>query len=136
MNGDAVIQKRKKVPAGEFKEHPRELLGQVEKRGERAIVTRRGKPLARVELQPSEEWRSLAGTLLWEAEEDDEEEFLDPKALAESRLRKREQIFDYLRANTIYMGDVESPVDDPATWDNDDEQHGFWSEDERPAQTK
>ena len=58
-------QKDKVVPAGEFKAKCLALLDQVEA-GRRLIITKRGRPVARVVPLPTVKTGSLRGTLLHE----------------------------------------------------------------------
>lgn len=61
--------KSREVPAGQFKTHCLALLDEVRDTREEIIVTKRGKPVARI--VPIEEvaWKGLAGTVLWEADD-------------------------------------------------------------------
>lgn len=64
-----MIHKRRTVGAGDFKERCGEVLEEVTTSGTKAIVTKRGRPIVGVEPQKLEEWQTLAGTLLWEADD-------------------------------------------------------------------
>ena len=58
------------IPAGEFKAKCLALLDEVAETGEEIIVTKRGKPVARVVPAPVEDPRKkLAGSILWQAED-------------------------------------------------------------------
>ena len=61
------------IPAGEFKAKCLALLDEVAAGGEELIVTKRGKPVARVVPLATAErpWESLKGSILWEAEDAD-----------------------------------------------------------------
>jgi len=61
--------KKREIPAGEFKAKCLALLNEVRDSHEEIIVTKRGKPVARVVPIEPQEWKSLAGTLLWQADD-------------------------------------------------------------------
>jgi prevent-host-death family protein len=56
------------IPAGEFKARCLALLDEVAAGGEELIVTKRGKPVARV-VPIAQQAVSLLGSILWEAED-------------------------------------------------------------------
>jgi prevent-host-death family protein len=58
--------KTRSVAFGEFQSHCSSLLDEVEKTGETLIVTRQGKPVARV--IPFERPRPLLGSVVWEGD--------------------------------------------------------------------
>lgn len=51
---------RKTIPAGEFKQGCLALLDEVEERQSEIIITKRGRPIARLVPMPSEEQREAA----------------------------------------------------------------------------
>jgi prevent-host-death family protein len=57
-----------RVPAGEFKTHCLRLLEEVERTGVSFVVTKRGRPVARVTPVASKEPVSLAGSILEEGD--------------------------------------------------------------------
>jgi prevent-host-death family protein len=58
------------IPAGEFKAKCLALLDEVAATGEEIIVTKRGKPVARLVSAAVEDPRKkLAGSILWQAED-------------------------------------------------------------------
>lgn len=61
-----MVNKRKTVPAGEFKARCLALLDLVSETGEELVVTKRGKPVAR--LVPVEVPPGLAGSIVWEGD--------------------------------------------------------------------
>jgi prevent-host-death family protein len=58
--------KQTTVPAGEFKARCLALLDRVAETGEELVVTKRGKPVAR--LLPAEVPRGLKGSIVWEGD--------------------------------------------------------------------
>ncbi len=53
------------IPAGRFRARCLALLDEVKATGEEIIITKRGKPVAR--LVPVEQpWKSLIGSILWQ----------------------------------------------------------------------
>ena len=56
----------KRIAAGEFKAKCLSLFDEVEKKGSEFVVTKRGKPVARV-LPISSGFKSLKGSVLYEA---------------------------------------------------------------------
>ena len=64
-----MIRKQREVPAGEFKAKCLALLDEVRDNDEEIIVTKRGKPVARLVPIEKKEWKSMAGTLLWQADD-------------------------------------------------------------------
>ncbi|MFO7573507.1 MAG: type II toxin-antitoxin system Phd/YefM family antitoxin [Gaiellaceae bacterium] len=58
------------IPAGQFKARCLKLLDEVAETGETIVVTKRGKPVARVE--PVEEPPSLKGSVIYLVENDEE----------------------------------------------------------------
>ena len=64
-----MIRKQREIPAGEFKAKCLALLDEVRDTQEEIIVTKRGKAVARVVPMEKKEWRSLKGTLLWQADD-------------------------------------------------------------------
>jgi prevent-host-death family protein len=58
--------REKRVPAGEFKAKCLALLGEVEAGGRSFVVTKRGRPVARVVPLPQHSGRSLRDSLLRE----------------------------------------------------------------------
>jgi prevent-host-death family protein len=70
-----MVTKTNQIAAGEFKAKCLSLLDQVAETGKEFVVTKRGKPVARL-VPVKSEWKSLKGSVLFEAEnafEDDEE---------------------------------------------------------------
>lgn len=65
-NHMTMVKKTATVPAGEFKARCLALLDRVAETGEELIVTKRGKPVAR--LLPAEAPPSLKGSVLWEGD--------------------------------------------------------------------
>jgi len=61
-----MVIKKRIVPAGEFKARCLALLDLVSETGEELVVTKRGKPVARV--VPAEEPPSLSGSVVWEGD--------------------------------------------------------------------
>lgn len=59
-------RKEKTVPAGEFKAKCLALLDQVEANGRIFVITKRGRPVARVVPLPTLKTGSLLGSLLYE----------------------------------------------------------------------
>ena len=57
------------IPAGRFKAQCLKLLDEVAETGETIVVTKRGKPVAKVE--PVEAPPSLAGTVVYLVDDDD-----------------------------------------------------------------
>ena len=68
MSGQLVTMKGKDrlVPAGEFKAKCLALFDEVETRGRSFVVTKRGRPVARIIPLPTGKPSSLRGTLLHE----------------------------------------------------------------------
>lgn len=64
-----MIRAQREIPAGEFKAKCLALLDEVRDSGEEIVVTKRGKAVARVVPIEKPEWRTLAGTLLWQADD-------------------------------------------------------------------
>ncbi len=60
---------KREVPAGQFKAKCLALLDEVRDTHEEIIVTKRGIAVARVVPIEPQEWKSLAGTLLWQADD-------------------------------------------------------------------
>ncbi len=60
------------IPAGQFKTHCLALLDEVQASGEEIIVTKRGKPVARIVPARKEEWASLVGTVVYQEGDLDE----------------------------------------------------------------
>ena len=58
--------RKKEIPAGEFKARCLALLDEVAGAGDEIIVTKRGRPVARV--VPLERPRSLRGSILWQGD--------------------------------------------------------------------
>jgi prevent-host-death family protein len=54
------------VPAGEFKTHVLQLLDRVARTGRGIVITKRGKPVAR--LEPLREPPSLEGSVIYEGD--------------------------------------------------------------------
>jgi len=65
-NHMTMVNKVPTVPAGEFKARCLALLDRVAETGEELVVTKRGKPVAR--LVPVEPPRPLRGSVLWEGD--------------------------------------------------------------------
>ncbi len=57
------------IPAGRFKAQCLRLLDEVAETGETIVITKRGKPVAKVE--PVEEPPSLAGTVVYLVDDDE-----------------------------------------------------------------
>ena len=64
-----MIRKSRVVSVGEFRAKCLALLDEVRDNDEEIIVTKRGKAVARLVPMEKKEWRSLAGTLLWQADD-------------------------------------------------------------------
>lgn len=64
-----MIKRRREIPAGEFKAKCLALLDEVRDTNEEIVVTKRGKAVARVVPMEKKEWRSMAGTILWQADD-------------------------------------------------------------------
>ena len=64
-----MIRTQREIPAGEFKAKCLALLDEVRDSGEEIVVTKRGKAVARVVPIEKPEWQTLAGTLLWQADD-------------------------------------------------------------------
>ncbi len=65
-----VLEKHTKtIPAGEFKAKCLALMDEVARTGEEIIITKRGKPVARLEAVEQPDWLSLRGSLLWQADD-------------------------------------------------------------------
>lgn len=54
--------------AGEFKARCLALLDEVKDTGEEIIITKRGKPAARLVPVEEESWKSLIGGIVWEGD--------------------------------------------------------------------
>lgn len=54
------------IPAGEFRARCLALLDEVNETGEEIIITRRGKPVARLVPVERETWKSLIGSVTWQ----------------------------------------------------------------------
>jgi prevent-host-death family protein len=63
-NHMTMVTQRNTVPAGEFKARCLALLDLVAETGEELVVTKRGKPVAR--LLPAEVPPGLRGSVIWE----------------------------------------------------------------------
>lgn len=61
-----MVKKAPTVPAGEFKARCLALLDRVAETGEELVVTKRGKPVAR--LVPVEPPKPLRGSVVWEGD--------------------------------------------------------------------
>lgn len=61
-----MVTKTTTVPAGEFKARCLALLDRVAETGEELVVTKRGRPVAR--LVPVEPPPSLRGSIVWEGD--------------------------------------------------------------------
>jgi prevent-host-death family protein len=61
-----MAKKQKTIAAGEFKAKCLALLDEVAETGQEIVVTKRGKPVAR--LAPIDEGPSLAGSILWQGD--------------------------------------------------------------------
>ena len=61
-----MVKRLNTVPAGEFKARCLALLDRVAETGEELIVTKRGKPVAR--LLPAEMPQGLKGSVVWEGD--------------------------------------------------------------------
>jgi prevent-host-death family protein len=61
-----MVKKVDTVAAGDFKARCLALLDRVAETGEELVVTKRGKPVAR--LLPAEAPRSLEGSIVWEGD--------------------------------------------------------------------
>lgn len=57
-----------RIPAGEFKTHCLRLLDEVARTGSSFVVTKRGRPMARVTPVAGQEPASLAGSILEEGD--------------------------------------------------------------------
>ncbi|MEO6043725.1 MAG: type II toxin-antitoxin system prevent-host-death family antitoxin [Tepidiformaceae bacterium] len=64
-----MIRKQREIPAGEFKAKCLALLDEVRDKDEEIIVTKRGKAVARLVPIEKKEWKSMAGTILWQADD-------------------------------------------------------------------
>ena len=64
-----MIRKSGVVSAGEFRAKYLTLLNAVRDNDEEIIVTKRGKAVARVVPTEKKEWRSLVGSLPWQADD-------------------------------------------------------------------
>ena len=64
-----MIEKQREIPAGEFKAKCLALLDEVRDTQDEIVVTKRGKPVARVVPMEKTEWKSMAGTILWQADD-------------------------------------------------------------------
>jgi prevent-host-death family protein len=56
------------VPAGEFKAHCLALLDEVEQTGEELVITKRGRPVARVMPARMADVADLRGSVVWEGD--------------------------------------------------------------------
>jgi len=56
------------VPAGEFKAHCLALLDEVEQTGEELVITKRGRPVARVVPARMADVADLRGSVVWEGD--------------------------------------------------------------------
>jgi prevent-host-death family protein len=65
-NHMTMVKRSTPIPAGEFKARCLALLDRVAETGEELVVTKRGKPVAR--LVPVEEPPSLKVSLVWEGD--------------------------------------------------------------------
>lgn len=65
-NHMTMVKQRNTVPAGEFKARCLALLDLVAETGEELVVTKRGKPVAR--LLPAEVPPGLRGSVVWEGD--------------------------------------------------------------------
>lgn len=54
------------IPAGEFRARCLALVDEVNETGEEIIITRRGKPVARLVPVERETWKSLIGSVTWQ----------------------------------------------------------------------
>lgn len=61
-----MVKRLNTIPAGEFKARCLALLDRVAETGEELIVTKRGKPVAR--LLPAEMPQGLKGSVVWEGD--------------------------------------------------------------------
>ena len=59
----------KTIAAGEFKAKCLALMDEVARTGEEIVITKRGKPIARLEAIEEPTWLSLRGSLLWQADD-------------------------------------------------------------------
>ena len=64
-----MIRKSRVVSAGEFRAKCLALLDEVRDKDEEIIVTKRGKAVARLVPMEKKEWKSMAGTILWQADD-------------------------------------------------------------------
>ncbi len=64
-----MIRKQRTIPAGQFKAKCLALLDEVRDQQEEIIVTKRGKPVAKVVPIEVAVWPGLVGTVLWEADD-------------------------------------------------------------------
>jgi prevent-host-death family protein len=65
-NHMTMVKKPKSIPAGEFKARCLALLDRVAETGQELVVTKRGRPVAR--LLPVEAPRPLKGSVVWEGD--------------------------------------------------------------------
>ena len=65
-NHVTMVKKPDSIPAGEFKARCLALLDRVAETGEELVVTKRGRPVAR--LLPVEAPRPLKGSVVWEGD--------------------------------------------------------------------
>lgn len=56
------------IPSGEFRARCLALLDEVNETGEEIIITRRGKPVARLVPVEREPWKSLIGSVTWQGD--------------------------------------------------------------------
>ncbi len=61
-----MVKKPASIPAGEFKARCLALLDRVAETGEELVVTKRGRPVAR--LLPVEQPPALRGSVVWEGD--------------------------------------------------------------------
>jgi prevent-host-death family protein len=64
-----MTAKTRSIAAGEFKAKCLALLDEVRDQQEEIIVTKRGKPVAKLVPLGTPEWKSLASSVLWEADD-------------------------------------------------------------------
>ena len=64
-----MTNKTREVPAGVFKTKCLALLDEVRDTRQEIIVTKRGKPVAKLVPMEAAAWTGLAGTVLWEADD-------------------------------------------------------------------
>ena len=64
-----MMSTQREIPAGEFKAKCLALLDEVRDTQEEIVVTKRGKAVARLVPMEKKEWKSMAGTILWQADD-------------------------------------------------------------------